>query len=237
MLSYCGVVALPVFSFFHMDVNNRLRNLDRIFQNPCPTQKSKQAGETLTFTSSDCTWLVYIICAFVFIVVCIALDRSNTVAFQYGGIKGCWINNRHASLYFFVLPVALSLSFNSVFFALTVRAIRRTKEQTQRATHQTQKRQTAAVFLKIFILMGFTWIFGFLKVLVSDYSEYPFVIFTTLQGLYVVLAFVFTARVKQMYCQLFYKNNSVTRQERTPQPKTELTAPVVLLSHIKKNEE
>ena len=55
-------------------------------------------------------------CAFVFIVVCIALDQSNTVAFQYGGIKGCWINNRHASLYFFVLPVALSLSFNSVFF-------------------------------------------------------------------------------------------------------------------------
>ena len=173
-------------------------------------------------------------CAFVFIVVCIALDQSNTVAFQYGGIKGCWINNRHASLYFFVLPVALSLSFNSVFFALTVRAIRRTKEHTQRATHQTQNRQTAAVFLKIFILMGFTWIFGFLKVLVSDYFEYPF---ATLQGLYVVLAFVFTARVKQMYCQLFYKNNSVTRQKRTPQPKTELTAPVVFLSHIKKNEE
>ena len=132
-------------------------------------------------------------CAFVFIVVCVALDQSNTVAFQYGGIKGCWRNNTHASLYFFVLPVALSLSFNSVFFALTVRAIRQTNKQTQRATHQTQNRPTAAVFLKIFILMGFTWIFGFLQGLVSDYFEYLFIIFTSLQGLYVVLAFVFTA--------------------------------------------
>ena len=147
-------------------------------------------------------------CVLVFIVVCVALGQSNTVAFQYGGIKGCWINNTHASLYFFVLPVALSLSFNSVFFALTVRAIRKTNKQTQRATHQKQNRQTAAVFLKIFILMGFTWIFGFLKVLVSDYFEYPFIIFTTLQGLYVVLAFIFTARVKQMYCQLFHKKTT-----------------------------
>ncbi|KAJ7371540.1 hypothetical protein OS493_024880 [Desmophyllum pertusum] len=88
------------------------------------------------------------------------------------------------------------------FLYLATGAIRQTKNQTRWATREAQYRKTAAVFLKLFIVMGFTWIFGFLKVLVSKYFEYPFIIFTTLQGLYVALAFVFTSRVKQMYYRL-----------------------------------
>ncbi|KAJ7371538.1 hypothetical protein OS493_024878 [Desmophyllum pertusum] len=146
--------------------------------------------------------------AFVFIAVCVALDQSNTVHFHYGGVKGCWINSSLANLFFFVLPVALSISFNVVCFALTVKAIRKTNNQTRTATHQTLNRKTAAVFLKIFILMGVTWIFGFLKILVSRYFEYPFIIFTSLQGLYIALAFVFTSRVKQMYRMFLCIKNS-----------------------------
>ena len=155
--------------------------------------------------------------AFVIVVMCIALDQSNAVGFHYGGIKGCWINNSIANLFSFVLPVALSISFNTVFFVLTANAIRKTSKVAQRATHEMVKRKTAVVFLKIFILMGFTWIFGFLKVLVSHYFEYPFIIFTTLQGLYVALAFVFTSRVKQMYRSLLCKakTNSGTGREDT----------------------
>ena len=155
--------------------------------------------------------------AFVFVVVCIALDQSKAVAFHYGGVKGCWINNSVANLVSFVLPVALSISFNTVFFVLTANSINKTNKVVQRATHETAKRKTAVVFLKIFILMGFTWIFGFLKVLVSHYFEYPFIIFATLQGLYVALAFVFTSRVKQMYRTLLCKakTNSGTGSEDT----------------------
>ena len=156
--------------------------------------------------------------AFVFVVVCIALDQSNAIAFHYGGIKGCWINSSIANLFSFVLPVALSISFNTVCFVLTANAIRKTNKVAQRATHETMKRKTAVVFLKIFILIGFTWIFGFLKVLVSQYFEYPFIIFTTLQGLYVALAFVFTSRVKEMYRTLLckVKTNSGTGSDDTP---------------------
>ena len=151
--------------------------------------------------------------AFVFVVVCVALDQTNTVAAHFGGSKGCWINNPTANLFFFVLPVALSISFNAVCFSFTVRAIWKTNKQARRATHEAMKRKTAVVFLKIFILMGFTWIFGFLKVLVSHYFEYPFIIFTTLQGLYIALAFVFTSRVKQMYNALLCKINTNSARE------------------------
>ena len=151
--------------------------------------------------------------ALLFVVVCVALDQTSTVTVHYGGIKGCWINNSTANLFFFVLPVALSISFNAVCFSFTVRAIWKTNKQAQRATHEAVKRKTAVVFLKIFILMGFTWIFGFLKVLVSQYFEYPFIIFATLQGVYVAMAFVFTSRVKQMYRTFLCKKKTNSARE------------------------
>ena len=171
--------------------------------------------------------------AFVFVVMCVALDQSNTVTFHYGGINGCWINNSTAKLYFFLLPVALSIAFNTAFFVLTVRTIRTTGIQSRRATYQIKNRINAILFLKIFTLMGFSWIFGVLKALVSKYFEYPFIIFTTLQGLYVAMAFVFTSRVKQMYCTLLCtENNSAKKKLRS---KREFVPPVVLLSHVEKN--
>ena len=72
--------------------------------------------------------------ALAFVLVCFALDQSNTVAFHYGGIKGCWINNPTENWYFFVFPVAVSLSFNAVFFVVTARAIRITDNQSRIAT-------------------------------------------------------------------------------------------------------
>ena len=175
--------------------------------------------------------------AFVFVVVCIALDQSNEVAFHYGGIKGCWINNAIANMFFFVVPVTLSISLNTVLFGLTVRAIRNTTKQTQRVTHQTPHRKTAVVFLKIFILTGFTWTFGILKIAVSEYFEYPFIIFTTLQRLFVMLAFVFTTRVKRMYYALLcIGKNTADGRERTLRTKRELVPPVVLLKHFEKKE-
>ena len=179
--------------------------------------------------------------ALVFVLVCVALDQSNAVAFHYGGTKGCWINSNYANLYFFVMPVAVFLLFNSVFFSLTVKAIRQTNNDTRRVAHHAQNRQTAVVYLKIFILMGFTWVFGFLKILVSQYFEYPFIIFTTLQGVYVALAFVFTARVKQMYRVLFcngtvQRNSNNENGTTVTQSKHQSTPPVVLLSDVKQSE-
>ena len=213
---------MSIIAFETWQIFSKLRIQDRI------RSKRKKCFRLLRRFSLG--WL----CVLGFVVVCVALNQSNTVTLQYGGTKGCWINNAYANLFFFGLPVALSLSFNVIFFALTVRAIRKTNNQTRRVT---QNHQTATVFLKIFILMGFTWVFGFLNVLVSHYFQYPFIIFTTLQGLYVALAFVFTTRVKQMYYMLLCKkNNSITQNKNAPCAEADFTLPVILLSHKKQNE-
>jgi len=112
-----------------------------------------------------------------FVVICVALDQSEVVAIQYGGIKGCWINNGRANLYVFVAPIAMSVIWNAVFFGLTVKAIHKARQQARLVTENRANQRHYSVYVKIAVLMGFTWIFGFLALLISEYFHYPFVIF------------------------------------------------------------
>ncbi|PFX11710.1 G-protein coupled receptor 126 [Stylophora pistillata] len=149
--------------------------------------------------------------AFVFVTVCVALHQSHAVIFRYGATSTnlCWIKNPTAILFWFVLPTAIAISFNAVFFVLTVNAIRKTNHQVRKATYYAKNRITAVVYVKIFSLMGFTWIFGFLQSVHRSFA-YPFVTLTSFTGLYVALAFVFTPKVKNLYCAMLRAKKRVT---------------------------
>lgn len=140
--------------------------------------------------------------ALVFVVICFSLDQSGMVAIGYGGSDHCWINNANSNTFVFVIPVAFSILFNASFFFLTVNSIRKIKKQTQQVGNEANSRRNLVLFVKLAVLMGFSWIFGYLKILVSSYFDYPFVIFTPFQGIYIAFAFVFTSRVKMMYQNL-----------------------------------
>ena len=142
--------------------------------------------------------------ALIFVVTCTALDQSNVVNIGYGGKSGCWISDRVANLCVFTTPVALSMVFNIVYFLRTIKAIRQTKRRTRNLTEQSQKRRDFPTFARISALMGFSWLFGFLAMLTSRYLWYPFTILTTLQGVYIAMAFVFAApRVRKLYYNFF----------------------------------
>lgn len=142
--------------------------------------------------------------ALIFVVTCTALDQSNVVNIGYGANAGCWISNRVANLCVFTTPVSLSLVFNIVYFLRTIKAIRQTKHQTRNVTEQSQNGRDFPIFARIAALMGFSWLFGFLAMLISKYLWYPFTILTTLQGVYIATAFVFCApRVRKLYYNLF----------------------------------
>lgn len=142
--------------------------------------------------------------ALIFVLTCSALDQSNVANIGYGGKMGCWINNRVANFCVFTAPVALSTAFNIVYFLRTIKAIRQTERQTRNLTEQLQKRHVFPIFARIAALMGFSWLFGFLAILTSKYLWYPFTILTTLQGVYIATAFVFTTpRVRKLYYNLF----------------------------------
>jgi hypothetical protein len=144
------------------------------------------------------------------LIICVALDKSGTVAIGYGGDKSCWINNSWANLYFFAIPVAISIIWNAVFFVLIVKGIKTTIDQSQMVESQHQARKDLTVYARIAVLMGFTWVFGFMVPFTSYYLMYPFVILNTLQGLYIAIAFGFTRRVRAMYKNIGTKRNKST---------------------------
>lgn len=150
--------------------------------------------------------------AAVFVAVCAVFHQSQPLTFRYGATSTnfCWINKPIAILFSFVLPIAFTILFNIVFFVLTVIAIWKTNHQVREATYHAKNRTTAAVFFKILILMGFTWIFGILQPIHSSFS-YPFVMFTAFTGLYVALAFLFTPRIKSLYRDLLCTYKRVSR--------------------------
>ncbi|KAL9987689.1 hypothetical protein ACROYT_G002036 [Oculina patagonica] len=171
----------------------------RTFSRTCHTRQRTGKLKARFFAFG---WLL----ALVFVIICFSLDQSGLVAIGYGGRDHCWINNPKTNTFVFVVPVAFSILFNGLFFLLTVISIRKIKKQTQKVESAGRSRRSMVLFVKLAVLMGFTWVFGYLMILVPSYSvyfEYPFVIFTSLQGVYIAFGFVFTARVKKMYGSLF----------------------------------
>ncbi|XP_078361562.1 uncharacterized protein LOC144645919 [Oculina patagonica] len=140
--------------------------------------------------------------AFLFVFTCFNLDISGKVAIGYGDREFCWIGNLRLNLFVFVIPVAFLVTFNVLVFILIVYSIQKVKKQTQNVFNSLKNQTSVWLFVKLATLMGFTWIFGFLWILWSDYFAYPFVIFTSLQGVYIMVAFVFTPRIKNMYRDL-----------------------------------
>ncbi len=168
----------------------------RTFSTTC---YSRQRARNCKCRFSAIGWLP----AFPFVVICFSLDISGKVAIGYGDGEYCWIGNPRLNLFVFVIPVAFLVTFNVLVFILIVYSIQKVKKQTQNVVNSLKNQTSVWLFVKLATLMGFTWIFGFLRILWSDYFACPFVIFTSLQGVYIMAAFVFTPRIKNMYRDLF----------------------------------
>ena len=145
----------------------------------------------------------------IFCLFCFTLDKTNTVAICYGGTKGCRIQHTSSNLYFFAAPMGLLLFLNAVFFVLTVKSIGETMKNSRMATGQKRGKGDRGIFMRIAVLMGFTWVFGFLSSL-HLYLSYVFVISCTLQGVYIGIAFVFTKRILKLYSIVLNKGKSST---------------------------
>lgn len=114
----------------------------------------------------------------------------------------CWMNNKNATALFFLLPVGALILENFFFFVMTVHGIRTNQldQQTSKqncsgtsvkfAESQEDKKWTRhknkvyfIIYLKLSVLMGLTWLFGFLAAFLKlNFLWYPFIILNSLQA-------------------------------------------------------
>ncbi|XP_028411909.1 uncharacterized protein LOC114534634 [Dendronephthya gigantea] len=143
----------------------------------------------------------------IFVVTCAVLEKEDIYA-VYVNEAWCWFDNEQAQTYLFILPIGLLQFFNIIFFCLTVFRIYRVRSNTRSACGLTQSHKTLLwIYLKLSSLMGFSWLFGFIYLLVEHpVFSYLFVIFASLQGVYIAFAFVMKKRIWKKYMKLLGRN-------------------------------
>ena len=133
----------------------------------------------------------------VFVAIAIGVEYSDakiTYRPNFGGLR-CWFTQRIALLTYFGLPIAISIMLNICFYLLTSLNLRKAfKDKKSRKTQQNE--QHFIVYVKLLVLMGFTWIFGFLSAFTDEVAiDFIFVILTSLQGVFLFVSFVCNKRV------------------------------------------
>ena len=102
----------------------------------------------------------------------------------------CWLDGTKTLPIFFGLPLGCMISINIILFIMTVLKIHKILKSTSIASTAVQKDdyQYLKLYVKLFSLMGFMWIFGFLGNVKAIYwTRYIFTVCNTLQGVFIFL--------------------------------------------------
>ena len=112
---------------------------------------------------------------------------------EFGGSR-CWYTQRYAMLIYFGVPIALSIILNITLYIWTSINLHKAFKS---GTHVIKtKKYHFEIYVRLFILMGITWIFGFISAFTDEIViDFIFVILTSLQGLFLFISFVCNKRV------------------------------------------
>ena len=152
------------------------------------------------------------------LVISVGLDLSGTFPVSYGDPDRCLMTSMEANIIFLYTPIGLSIVFNASMFVMTSVFVRVKEKETTAVLHTARKRALPAI-ARLSVLMGFKWIFGFLGMLVSELFFYPFTVLATLQGVYIVVAFVLRRRILRRYRKLVSPNKQEEHQVEIAMPK------------------
>ena len=168
-----------------------------------PTE-TKRVKRNLLVSYLFIGWGAPLIITVVTIIVNYTTDGLVLYGVQKDGTLGsCWINHLESSVVAFIVPLVLSLLFNSVAFTITMVFIC-IAAHSQVKLHKDKNIPYIRLTLAVFSISGLTWLFGLLAIFSSAaWSWYPFIVFNTLQGLFIFVVFLATKRVILLYLNLF----------------------------------
>ncbi|XP_055946322.1 G-protein coupled receptor Mth2-like [Argiope bruennichi] len=141
------------------------------------------------------------------------------------GDEFCWFGQRRALMVFFAVPLIVVMILNAVFFLDVTYVISRATLKTSR-THEATLKKRFFMFMKLALIMGLTWIVG----LVAGYADnefvwYLFIIFNTLQGLFIFVVFSCSSKVRGLFCKK-YRNHNLKRGSTSVRTISQISANV-----------
>ncbi|XP_060590749.1 G-protein coupled receptor Mth2-like [Ruditapes philippinarum] len=137
-------------------------------------------------------WLLPAIVVFSALILEYLCSDDNKYKPRYGDTV-CWISSKNALLLFFLGPLAVFKLCDVAGFICTSFHISSSRRQTSFARHYTFC--SCLLYLKLSFVMGLTWLFAFIGVLSNNIVVwYLFIIFNTLQGVFIGISFLTTKR-------------------------------------------
>ena len=186
----------------------------KVFARSLPAPKMSKGQERKLF----CLYLALVwLLPGIFVAICVVLDDQDVVKLGYGESEICWLTENNAYTYFVTIPIAVLLLFNIIAFVIAAVYLRKHSQNTAAKQASGNRRSNLSIYAKLSTLMGFTWLFGLLALVVTSTTVfwYFFVIFTSLQGVFVAMAFVVNAKTIGLYRQGYKKYNSSSATPNT----------------------
>ncbi|XP_037792651.1 uncharacterized protein LOC119588006 [Penaeus monodon] len=156
----------------------------------------------------------------------VALDQTRPPGFPPEFLPSlgqhlCWFGRRKALLAFFGAPLFTSIAINVALFVATTATIAKTRQSEVRKTSPSEPKKEFLLYLRLAVLMGITWITSVLaSYLQLEVLWYVFTLLTTLQGLFIFLAFTCRTKVWEAIaqpCQAVSSVSCCARQESEAQ--------------------
>ena len=153
-------------------------------------------------------FLLYLVIArilpLLLIVILVILNYSTHDLVLYGvdeqgETSYCWINQRVFLIITFLVPLVLSLSVNTITFAVTSLLL---CQASRNNAISEQRSKTVAIFrvwFAAFLVTGLTWLFGFVAFIGGKWAWHLFVIFNSTQGLAISVTFIATKKIFNSY--------------------------------------
>ena len=174
----------------------------KIFARRLPAPKMSEGHERKLFW----LYLAFVwVAPGIFVGICVVLDYHDVVKIGYGESEICWLTEDNAYTYFVIIPIGVLLLFNIITFVTAVIYLRKHGQNTAARQASGNRRSNFLIYVKISTLMGFTWLLGLLAIVVTSTTIfwYFFVIFTSLQGVFVAVAFVMNVKTFGLYKQWY----------------------------------
>lgn len=151
---------------------------------------------------------------------------------QFGHERCLFSGERVIGFVYMYLPLALLLAANVFFFAMTAFRIYRVQQSTatalsgdsRRHTKYEKERYRFSLYLRLFVIMGVTWILEFVTWIlevpgepVSTASRVLFYladIFNCLTGIFIFVLFVWKQRVKELLLKRFGRQQTVPHRDQ-----------------------
>jgi hypothetical protein len=163
--------------------------------------------------TSNSMMKLYELCAWGIPLVIVGLSNAiehfvDDTLMMYGAAdsKTCWISPPRALLYVFALPLAVVMFVNMLCFLVTIFIFLRFRQSINQSVDQKLKNnnhEMGTASVKLSLVMGFTWLSGFLANIPSlSQLWYLFIILNSTQGVFLLSAFGLNSRIVLLYKRL-----------------------------------